>query len=162
MHIFGALSDIGRQLSGEALHSVVSIDWRIVPEDTKDFILDNPKHTAFYVAKGVLLVAPALLTGPALAALGFTAVGPAAAASAQSAWAPIAARGIFATLQSAAMAGYGAPFVAGTVQGLVGTSLVYDAVANSSHAAEKEEEDDKAQAAMEDVDRAQGAKAVVM
>ncbi|WVF65629.1 hypothetical protein IAT40_000360 [Kwoniella sp. CBS 6097] len=126
----------------EAHVTIAAIDWQDLHGDTKKYVLENPKQTAFYVAKGVLFVAPALLTGPALGALGFTAVGPAAgslATSAQSAIAPVAARGIFATLQSAAMGGYGASVVGGTVQCLVGTSLIGDLMAGSWHAHESHE-----------------------
>ncbi|KAK0620138.1 hypothetical protein B0T14DRAFT_520659 [Immersiella caudata] len=71
------------------------------------------------VALGGLTVvaAPAVLTAPVLSAVGFTSLGPAAgsiAAGVQGA--STVAGGLFATLQSAAMGGYGAAAVAGAAQ----------------------------------------------
>ncbi|KAF2499832.1 hypothetical protein BU16DRAFT_438263, partial [Lophium mytilinum] len=77
--------------------------------------------TGFHVASGVVSLAPGIVTAPVLGALGWTAMGPQAGMyphSPENFTASTPARGIFATLQSAAMGGYGASVLAG------GTRLV--------------------------------------
>ncbi|KAI1214430.1 uncharacterized protein F4807DRAFT_456072 [Annulohypoxylon truncatum] len=83
------------------------------------WVAENPKSTAAYGVSGVALIAPAIIAGPALAAVGFGAngiAGASLAAGAQASIGNVAAGSLFATLQSAGMAGYGAAIVNGVVQ----------------------------------------------
>ncbi|KAI1087620.1 hypothetical protein F5B19DRAFT_61731 [Rostrohypoxylon terebratum] len=106
------------------------------------WVAENPKNTAAYSAAGVALLVPGIIAAPALAAAGFGAAGPIAgtftyfstrrlpnsnitntsyhagsiAAGAQASAGNIAAGSLFATLQSAGMAGYGAAIVNGVIQ----------------------------------------------
>ncbi|KAI1410985.1 hypothetical protein F5Y13DRAFT_166713 [Hypoxylon sp. FL1857] len=80
---------------------------------------ENPKSATMYGLAGTAIAAPAIIAGPALAAAGFTANGVAAgsfAAGAQAGIGNVVAGSTFATLQSAAMAGYGAAIVNGVIQ----------------------------------------------
>uniref|UniRef100_L7J445 Uncharacterized protein n=1 Tax=Pyricularia oryzae (strain P131) TaxID=1143193 RepID=L7J445_PYRO1 len=70
---------------------------------------------AIGVAGATMLFAPALIALPALSLIGFGASGPIAAAV-QSGIGSVVAPSLFATLQSAAMGGYGVAAVFGTVQ----------------------------------------------
>ncbi|KAI1471123.1 uncharacterized protein F4812DRAFT_167008 [Daldinia caldariorum] len=98
------------------------------------WIQENPGRAAVCAAGGVAVAAPALVAGPALAVAGFGAngiVGGSIAAGVQSGIGNVVAGGLFATLQSAAMAGYGAAAVNGVVQvggalGVVGAVLKSD------------------------------------
>ncbi|KAI6311311.1 hypothetical protein MCOR34_006072 [Pyricularia oryzae] len=74
---------------------------------------------AIGVAGATMLFAPALIALPALSLIGFGASGPIAgsiAAAVQSGIGSVVAPSLFATLQSAAMGGYGVAAVFGTVQ----------------------------------------------
>ncbi|KAG9512943.1 hypothetical protein KCV07_g9095, partial [Aureobasidium melanogenum] len=64
----------------------------------------------------ILLVYPLAVASPFLAAVGFTSAGPAAGSVAAAAQSTFGVGAVFSTLQSAAMAGYGATIVAGVVQ----------------------------------------------
>ncbi|WWC97881.1 hypothetical protein V866_004768 [Kwoniella sp. B9012] len=85
----------------------------------------NPGKAAFFASTGLVIAVPtliavAVIAVPVLGALVFTSLGPAAgsvAAGAQVAGAPPAAGGLFSTLQSAAMGGYGVSAVNGAIQG---------------------------------------------
>ncbi|KAI1798529.1 hypothetical protein F4811DRAFT_548165 [Daldinia bambusicola] len=98
------------------------------------WVQQNPIRAAVCATAGVAVAAPALIAGPALAAAGFGAsgiVGGSIAAGAQSAIGNVAAGSLFATLQSAGMAGYGAAAVNGVVQaggilGVIGAVLKSD------------------------------------
>ncbi|KAI0885022.1 uncharacterized protein GGS22DRAFT_162518 [Annulohypoxylon maeteangense] len=79
----------------------------------------NPKSAVAYGVGGTALAIPAIIAGPALAAAGFGAngiIGASLASGAQAAVGNVAAGSLFATLQSAGMAGYGAAIVNGVVQ----------------------------------------------
>ncbi|KAI1452291.1 hypothetical protein F4805DRAFT_472613 [Annulohypoxylon moriforme] len=95
---------------------------KLVTESAKTaakWVAENPKSTAAYGVAGAAMIVPAAIAGPALAAFGFTSSGIAAgsvAAGAQAAAGNVAAGSAFATLQSAAMAGYGAAIVNGVIQ----------------------------------------------
>ncbi|KAK6955879.1 hypothetical protein Daesc_003524 [Daldinia eschscholtzii] len=83
------------------------------------WIQQNPLKAIAYGTAGVAIAAPAVIAGPALAAAGFGAsgiIGGSIAAGAQSAIGNVAAGSLFATLQSAGMAGYGAAAVNGVIQ----------------------------------------------
>ncbi|KAK8162943.1 hypothetical protein BKA80DRAFT_254927 [Phyllosticta citrichinensis] len=121
------------------------------------------RGTAFYVACGVVFIVPALAYGPALGMMGFSAAGPVAgefeagpagagkgaerlascslAAGIQSTFSPVVAGGVFATLQSAAMGGYGVGPVAALTQ--VGAVAATTAVGLSDHAAKGSVKDDE-------------------
>ncbi|KAK1827349.1 hypothetical protein QBC39DRAFT_362152 [Podospora conica] len=94
------------------------------------------------------VIAPAIIVGPALAAVGFGPLGPivgALAPAIQAATAPVAAGGLFATLQSAAMGGYGLGAVTGAVQLVggavtaVGAKVAGGGAGNGKEKKEKEE-----------------------
>ncbi|KAF2178695.1 hypothetical protein K469DRAFT_598545 [Zopfia rhizophila CBS 207.26] len=75
------------------------------------YVVKHPIRTAFQVANFTLLFFPGLLFAPVLGLLGWTAVGVRAgsiAAGIQSTIGATGAGGVFATLQSVAMRGYGA------------------------------------------------------
>ncbi|KAF2030799.1 hypothetical protein EK21DRAFT_64777 [Setomelanomma holmii] len=79
----------------------------------------NPGQTVFHVVNGAIFLAPALITVPALAGLGLRMEGPVSgmAAPAIMSWLGcVKAGGVFATMQSAAMGGYGTAAVAGASQ----------------------------------------------
>ncbi|KAK7428482.1 hypothetical protein QQZ08_004920 [Neonectria magnoliae] len=87
----------------------------------KQWVKDHPYQATAFGAGAAVVVAPALVATPALAALGFGAngiVGGSIAAGVQSGIGSVAAPGLFATLQSAGAAGYGLAAVHGTVQGV--------------------------------------------
>ncbi|KAI1389089.1 uncharacterized protein F4822DRAFT_268934 [Hypoxylon trugodes] len=84
------------------------------------WVAENPRNTAAYATAGTLLLVPAVVAAPALAAAGFGASGPVAAslaASTQAGIGNVAAGSVFATLQSAGMGGYGLAVVNGVIQG---------------------------------------------
>ncbi|KAF2821362.1 hypothetical protein CC86DRAFT_459030 [Ophiobolus disseminans] len=90
-----------------------------VPQIVLDWIAQHPYQTAFHVVNGVVLFTPAAITVPFFSALGFSAVGPAASSTASGVmgyFGVVPAGGVFATLQSAAMGGYGASVAAGAAQ----------------------------------------------
>ncbi|KAG9893935.1 SGNH hydrolase, partial [Aureobasidium melanogenum] len=64
----------------------------------------------------ILLVYPLAVASPFLATMGFTSAGPAAGSVGAAAQSTFGVGAVFSTLQSAAMAGYGATIVAGIVQ----------------------------------------------
>ena len=106
-----------------------------------DWIRSHPRETKIVGAGLVAACLCPLIMGPLLAGIGFGAAGPIAgrllphvfddmlakasqgslAAAIQATLGPVAAGSLFAVLQSAAMGGYGAAIVAGTMSG---TSLV--------------------------------------
>ncbi|KAJ4319178.1 hypothetical protein N0V94_004051 [Neodidymelliopsis sp. IMI 364377] len=84
-----------------------------------DWISAHPYQTAFHVVNGVIMCTPAAATVPFLSAMGFGASGPVAGSAAtgiMSYFATVPAGGIVATMQSAAMGGYGASAAAGAAQ----------------------------------------------
>ncbi|KAF2624654.1 hypothetical protein BU25DRAFT_413201 [Macroventuria anomochaeta] len=83
------------------------------------WISAHPYQTAFHVVNGFIICTPAAATVPFLAALGFSTTGPVAGTAAtgvMSYFSTVSAGGIYATLQSAAMGGYGASAVVGLAQ----------------------------------------------
>ncbi|KAI0181665.1 hypothetical protein GGR52DRAFT_48688 [Hypoxylon sp. FL1284] len=97
------------------------------PSHAVSWIWENPGKAALYGAAGAgasVALAPALVSTPALAVLGFGADGIAKASLAagiQSGIGNVVAPSLFATLQSAGMAGYGAAVVNGAVSAGGGT-----------------------------------------
>ncbi|WWC64102.1 uncharacterized protein I303_106709 [Kwoniella dejecticola CBS 10117] len=95
----------------EDMEEWITMKFKDLPEQVKDYIKEHPYQTAFHVINGVVFFAPSLVWGPVLGMLGFTPIGPAAstlASAAQSFIHPVVAKGVFATCQSAKMGGYGA------------------------------------------------------
>ncbi|KAF1357254.1 hypothetical protein EJ07DRAFT_129939 [Lizonia empirigonia] len=91
------------------------------------YIAAHPYQTAFQVVNGVIICTPAAAMVPVLAALGFGAGGPIAgstAAAVMSYFSYVPAGGVYATLQSAAMGGYGASAVTGLAQAGAALSAV--------------------------------------
>lgn len=87
-------------------------------EDFKNAARKHPIRFGLIGACAVTLLAPAVVTGPALGVLGFGAsglIGGTIAAGVQGGIGNVAAGSIFATLQSAAMGGYGIAAVNGVV-----------------------------------------------
>ncbi|KAF2465909.1 uncharacterized protein BDR25DRAFT_80967 [Lindgomyces ingoldianus] len=84
------------------------------------YAVQHPIQTVTHIACATLFLVPSLIVAPVLSILGFTSVGVATgtiAAGVQSIIGPVMAGGMFATLTSAAMGGYGAATVAGVVSG---------------------------------------------
>jgi len=122
------------------------IDWKGLPRKIWKWIQAHPFQTAFIVLGLTMLVAPYVFFTPVLGLLGFTAAGPTGmekllwplgfclenvadlcsgfAAMLMSIFGPISAGSIYAILQSAAMAGYGAAILAGIVQVMAVVGLV--------------------------------------
>ncbi|KAJ9635437.1 hypothetical protein H2199_008440 [Coniosporium tulheliwenetii] len=91
---------------------LVAIKYEELPKQAKDYIRtyvkEHPYQTAFHIVNGVIYFTPATLTYPVLSLLGFTSHGPRAASVASgimSVFGTGAARGVLATVQSAAMGG---------------------------------------------------------
>ncbi|KAF2714710.1 hypothetical protein K504DRAFT_395321 [Pleomassaria siparia CBS 279.74] len=99
-----------------------------LPLVVKEWIAAHPYQTALHVVNGVVMFTPAAAMVPILNTLGFTSLGPAAgsaAASTMSYFGSVPASGVYATVQSAAMGGYGAGIAAGATQaGATVTSMV--------------------------------------
>ncbi|KAF1949239.1 hypothetical protein CC80DRAFT_510755 [Byssothecium circinans] len=84
------------------------------------YVVEHPIQTVAHVATALVVAAPGIVAGPLLAVAGFAGGGIAAgsmAAGVQSTIGAVSAGSTFATLQSAAMGGYGAATVAGAVAG---------------------------------------------
>lgn len=54
----------------------VKMNWADLPQAVQEWIIANPKQTAFYAVNGVVFFYPALMTAPFLWAFGFGAQGP--------------------------------------------------------------------------------------
>ncbi|KAK6224521.1 hypothetical protein QIS74_02848 [Colletotrichum tabaci] len=94
-------------------------------EKAKSWASENPGQAAGLAVGVAVIGAPALVSAPLLGMAGFGAQGIAAgsaAAAAQAGIGNVAAGGLFATLQSAGMGGYGAAVVNGVVQAGGGVS----------------------------------------
>jgi len=94
----------------EAQDEILAVDYQNLPTEVKDWIKAHPYQTAFHVVGGVVFFAPGVVYRPLLWGLGWTSVGPrtASAASAiQATYGTGKAGGVFATMESAAMKGYG-------------------------------------------------------
>ncbi|KAF1996227.1 hypothetical protein P154DRAFT_580154 [Amniculicola lignicola CBS 123094] len=97
--------------------AVVSIFRRIAPPIVQ-YVVKHPIRSLFHVGSFISVCLAPVITAPLLGLVGFTGVGVAAgslAAGIQSGLGNVVAGGVFATLQSAAMGGYGAATVAGAV-----------------------------------------------
>ncbi|KAI1261478.1 hypothetical protein F5Y18DRAFT_198848 [Xylariaceae sp. FL1019] len=84
-----------------------------------EWVKANPRTTATVATGAVFAAAPMAVAAPVLGVLGFGAAGPVAggiAAGVQAGVGNVVAPSVFATLQSAAMGGYGAAVVGGVVQ----------------------------------------------
>ncbi|KAJ9626524.1 hypothetical protein H2203_004157 [Taxawa tesnikishii (nom. ined.)] len=90
---------------GAAYHATSQVPWSSIPTELKTWIKNNPKQTAFMIA--VIVFCPAMLSAPALAALGFTSAGPAAGSAAAFIQSTLGTAAAFSAMQSAAMGGYG-------------------------------------------------------
>ncbi|KAF2030798.1 hypothetical protein EK21DRAFT_29523, partial [Setomelanomma holmii] len=99
-----------------------------VPQLIRDRVAEHNYQAVFHVVKGAILCTPAAATVPLFTALGFSAAGPAAGTAASGMmgyFGFVPARGVFATLQSASMGGYGASVAAGAAPaGAVTSSAV--------------------------------------
>ncbi|KAI9694368.1 MAG: hypothetical protein M1820_008968 [Bogoriella megaspora] len=98
------------------------------PPNVIEFIGRNPRTLGLIAANSVITVCPWLLTGPILSLLGFGpggVIGGSIAAWIQSITHPIVRGGIFATLRSAAMGGFGTAIVNGltSAAGVVGAVI---------------------------------------
>ncbi|OAL48238.1 hypothetical protein IQ07DRAFT_589064 [Pyrenochaeta sp. DS3sAY3a] len=83
------------------------------------WVCQHPYQTALHTVNAALLVTPAAATVPIFNAVGFGAAGPiagSAASSTMSFFGFVPAGGLYATIQSAAMGGYGAGLAAGATQ----------------------------------------------
>ncbi|KAL1637065.1 hypothetical protein SLS56_000721 [Neofusicoccum ribis] len=92
-----------------------------------DWVKENPYEAAAYLAIAFIFILIMVFMPQILAAAGFTSVGVSAgsvAASTQALIAPVAAGGVFATLTSAAMGGYGVGVVTGAVVGMAGAATL--------------------------------------
>ncbi|KAF2753406.1 hypothetical protein EJ05DRAFT_541919 [Pseudovirgaria hyperparasitica] len=105
-----------------AKKKLLDFNFRRLPHSTWRYVKAHPFKTIFYivggVSTGIMIFQPALIFGPLLSLMGFTAVGPAAgslAAAWQASLGTVAGGSLFAILQSAAMAGYGAVIVGGVL-----------------------------------------------
>ncbi|KAL8992064.1 MAG: hypothetical protein Q9169_007400 [Polycauliona sp. 2 TL-2023] len=93
-----------------------------VATDIETWVKAHPYKATFYLASALSLVAPEIISLPALEALGFGFAGVRAgsmAAKIQSVIGDVAARSVFAIWQSARMGGYGVEYVNGGVRALV-------------------------------------------
>ncbi|KAH7116876.1 hypothetical protein B0J11DRAFT_583583 [Dendryphion nanum] len=112
---------MGQSVSKAIKHikeAIVATTRRILPPIVQ-YIVEHPIRAAFHVVNAVALIAPAAIFSPVLGLVGFTGVGIAGgsiAAGVQSAMGTVGAGSVFATLQSAAMGGYGTTVVANGVR----------------------------------------------
>ncbi|KAF2191559.1 hypothetical protein K469DRAFT_656577 [Zopfia rhizophila CBS 207.26] len=94
----------------------------------RDWVIAHPYQTALHAVNGVIFCTPAAATVPFFNTLGFTAAGPAAgrsAAAIMSWFGTVPAGGLYATVQSAAMGGFGASSAAIAAQaGAVASSSI--------------------------------------
>ncbi|KAI6710612.1 hypothetical protein JHW43_006835 [Diplocarpon mali] len=122
-----ALGEFGKKL-GPAMEQAGNYGKHILSAmaDTVNWCKNNPGQTAVYAASAVTVLAPGIVSVPMLWAFGFAGTGitaGSAAAAFQSISGGIAAKSVFAFLQSAAMGGYGTFVVNGVVSALSAASL---------------------------------------
>ncbi|KAJ4381212.1 hypothetical protein N0V86_003561 [Didymella sp. IMI 355093] len=138
---YGAVSAIAQE-NGYKFESKEK-DLEGMAQKLKRWIQEHPKEAATLLACLASALIAITLTPTMLGLIGFTPIGPAAgsiAASLQSAMGPVAAGSAFATLQSAAMGGYGAIIVdAMTATGAV-TGTCSITAASFMHAMKEEGE----------------------
>ncbi|GJC84713.1 hypothetical protein ColLi_07551 [Colletotrichum liriopes] len=113
---------------GSMIPHFTSADAQAAYVKAKGWASDNPGQAACYTVGAIslaVLASPALISTPALTAMGFGAKGVvanSAAAAAQAGIGNVVAPSVFATLQSAGTAGYGAAIVNGAVQAGAGVT----------------------------------------
>ncbi|CAL3967313.1 unnamed protein product [Diplocarpon coronariae] len=122
-----AMGEFGKKL-GPAMEQAGNYGKHILlaMADTVNWCKNNPGQTAVYAASAMTVLAPGIVSVPMLWAFGFAGTGitaGSAAAAFQSISGGIAAKSVFAFLQSAAMGGYGTFVVNGVVSALSAASL---------------------------------------
>ncbi|OMP83093.1 hypothetical protein BK809_0004474 [Diplodia seriata] len=98
----------------------ISMRWDDLPQTTKDWIKAHPYQTAFYVAHGVVIVAPTPVTAPLIGAAGLATASPvagSAAAAIQQALTTVGANSV--ALRTAVTTGHGAPAIADGLQAAI-------------------------------------------
>ncbi|GME43671.1 hypothetical protein GTA08_BOTSDO04177 [Neofusicoccum parvum] len=98
----------------------ISMRWDDLPQTTRDWIKAHPHQIAFYVAHGVVIVAPTPVTAPLLGAAGLATAAPAAgsaAAAIQQALTSVGSGGV--ALRTAVTTGHGAPAIADGLQAAI-------------------------------------------
>ncbi|KAL1616793.1 hypothetical protein SLS54_008185 [Diplodia seriata] len=98
----------------------ISLRWDDLPQTTKAWIKAHPYQTAFYVAHGVVIVAPTPVTAPLIGAAGLATASPvagSAAAAIQQALTTVGANSV--ALRTAVTTGHGAPAIADGLQAAI-------------------------------------------
>ncbi|QDS67890.1 hypothetical protein FKW77_008161 [Venturia effusa] len=114
-----------RQKSGKNFEKVPQVALQTV-EDVGRWLAVNPGKTAIIVTSGVVLLAPGLVSAPALGALGFGPKGVGAgsiAAGVQAGIGNVAAGSAFSILQGAGAGGASEVVVNGVLQGIYGIAV---------------------------------------
>ncbi|SMQ50149.1 unnamed protein product [Zymoseptoria tritici ST99CH_3D7] len=124
----GDSSELGRWLKkaskaigfDDLLAQLAVVKLENLPNDILNYIRENPGQVAFFVLGAVVLIAPVLVWGPAFAAMGWSAKG-IQAGSFAARWQSVMAghvvkKGVFATMTSASMGGYGMAAANGAVR----------------------------------------------
>ncbi|KAL1638139.1 hypothetical protein SLS58_008976 [Diplodia intermedia] len=93
----------------------ISMRWDDLPQTTRDWIKAHPYQTAFYVAHGVVIVAPTPVTAPLIGAAGLATASPVAAI--QQALTTVGANSV--ALRTAVTTGHGAPAIADGLQAAI-------------------------------------------
>ncbi|KAH7047475.1 hypothetical protein B0J12DRAFT_123733 [Macrophomina phaseolina] len=129
----------------------IEMRWDDLPDKTKEWIKAHPYQTAFYVAHGIVIVAPTPVTAPLIGAAGLATASPAAGsavAAIQHALTTVGTGGV--ALRTAVTTGHGAPAIADGLQAAfaIGTGI-YGLWAYFAGAAAKEEPPKAAPAAEE-------------
>ncbi|KAF4307944.1 hypothetical protein GTA08_BOTSDO04177 [Botryosphaeria dothidea] len=104
----------------------IEMRWDDLPDKTKDWIKAHPYQTAFYVAHGIVIVAPTPVTAPLIGAAGLATASPAAGsavAAIQHALTTVGTGGV--ALKTAVTTGHGAPAIADGLQAAfaIGTGI---------------------------------------
>ncbi|EMC94589.1 hypothetical protein BAUCODRAFT_25751 [Baudoinia panamericana UAMH 10762] len=110
---------------GHLVQGLENVSWGELPNHTKNHIGKDPGMTSLQVILVVVALTPGVVATPLLYTLGFSGLGPlagSAAAAFQSTFGTIAG---FSTLQSAAMAGYGAPVANAAISGMTAGSALF-------------------------------------
>ncbi|THX92714.1 hypothetical protein D6D03_10360 [Aureobasidium pullulans] len=133
-HIINSIKEV---VLGDIEHLVKMADDRELDASTIIMLFDEAMKTrtgkatiialnaAALVVCIVMIVFPLPTAAPVLGALGFTEAGPAAGSIAAACQSTFGTNAMFSTLQSAAMAGYGAPVIAGVVQGAAAAGATF-------------------------------------
>ena len=67
-----------QQAFGHLIHGLQQVNWETLPQHAQDYITNNPKMGACQIIMVIIAVVPGLVVAPALAALGFSSIGPVA------------------------------------------------------------------------------------